>query len=641
MAALGALALVTLAGALPASAKNDNVPPGQAIAQSQRPPAPPGKPVTIDIAAISDFHGQLVSVTDRDGNVTNGGALGVSGVIQQLRMDSDDLIFVSNGDSVGGSAFESAVLGDMPTLDVLNAMGLELSNAGNHEFDKGWADFRDRIMPVSDFPYINSNLTSTPELEELADYTIVESQGISVAFVGTITEEFPTLVMPTGIEGIDVSDAVDAANAVAADLSDGNKLNGEADVVVVLTHAGYQSLATGDFSGDVDAVFTGHTHGSYEGSILNGAGVAIPVLQPQSAGTTVSHLTITYKPATGKAGNSNPRIMKVETETIKTAGYVDMATDEVKDIVEAAVLASEPLGAVVVGLLESDLMRPEGGSSRGGESTIGNFLGGVALWQGDLVTGADFGVINPGGIRANLLAGEVTYREVFNVAPFGNTMATLDLTGEQVDLMLEQQFATYVDGVLTARTGDHPVLRLGISHNVEYVYDPTAPVGEKVSEIFIDNLAVDPEATYTVASNAFLLAGGDGFSVFRSGTNFTGGPVDLDSLIDYFGEFSPVEVDYSQGSTGLHLSAPLVAGETVTASISSLSFTNAEPKPATVDLIVNGEVVGNDLTIDNTVTVKADQTGQATVTFVVPDGVTPENAVVQIVTNDGSTNIEF
>ena len=576
-------------------------------------------------------------------------------MIESLRAQNENLIFVSNGDAVGGSAFESAVLKDIPTLDVLNAMSLDLSNAGNHEFDQGWDDFSGRIIPASDFPYLNANLSNTPGL---ADYSIVETQGVSVAFVGTITEEFPTLVMPTGIEGIEVSDAVDAANAVASQLSDGDNQNDEADIVVVLTHAGYQSLANGDFSGDVDAVFTGHTHNSYEGTIVNGALVAIPVLQPQSSGTTVSHLTMTYKPATGKTGNSKPRIMTAETETIRTAGYVDLATDEVHAIVDDAVAKSAPLGAVVVGSLEEDLVRPQGGVSRGGESTIGNFLGDVALWQGDLTAGADFGVINPGGIRADLLAGEVTYREVFNVAPFGNTMATLDLTGEQVDLMLEQQFGIETNGVWAPRTGDHPTLRLGLSHNVKYVFDPTAPIGDRVSDIFIDNAEVAPLGTYAVASNAFLLAGGDAFSVFKSGENLTGGPVDLDSLIEFFRLHSTpsVPVDYAQGSTGLHLSDTLVGGTTVTASIYSLSFTNTEPKPATVDLYVNGTLVGPGLTVDNVVaptvpatattpaipgTQKTDETGRATAVFTVPAGVTPENAVVRIVTDDGTTDITF
>lgn len=250
-------------------------------------------------------------------------------------------------------------------------------------------------------------------------------------------------------------------------------------------------------------------------------------------------------------------------------------------------------------------------------------------------------MINPGGIRANLLAGEVTYAEAFTTQPFGNTMATVVLTGDLVDLMLEQQWKL--------PTADHPVLRLGLSHNVEYVYDPTAPAGERVSDIFIGGELVESGDSYTVAGNAFLLKGGDGFSAFTSGTLYADtGIIDLDSLINYFRMYSPIDVDYTQGSTGLALT---VEGDTVTAAISSLSFTNDEPKPATAFLEVNGVLVGSDdvdssidLVLDDNeelVSVRDDETGKAMISFPTPDGFDPATAEVRIYTDDLSTNITF
>ena len=624
MAAIGALALVTLAGALPASAKNDNAPPDHA----NRPPAPPGKVVDIDIAAISDFHGQLVETS------SSGGVLGVSGAIEALRESNPETLFVANGDSVGGSAYESAILQDMPTLNLLNAMGLDLSNAGNHEFDKGWADFRDRIMPASDFPYLNANLTNTPEL---ADYTIAEVAGVSVAFVGTMTEEFPTLVSPTGIEGIEVSDPVAATNMVAGQLSDGRKWNGEADVIVALTHSGFAGFVDGDFSRDVDAVFTGHTHAPYEGSIATEAGNEIPLMQPAASGATISHVTLQVRPASGK-------VLAWMTDTMSTIDYVDGATAEVQTILDQALAESAEAGKAVVGAVSDDLLLPGGyNGNRGAESTIGTFLGGVALWQGDQITDADFGVINPGGIRANFLYagdtttnplnvdGAVTYAEAFSVQPFGNTMAYVDLTGEQVDLLLEQQLYP---------RGSRPMLRLGLSENVQYVFDINAPEGSRVSDLFIDGAPVDPAASYTVAGNSFLLAGGDDFTVFQDGANYVDtGIIDLQSLIDYFQVQSPVAPLLSQGSTGLTLSGELVPGASVTASIYSLAFTNGETSPATVTLYVGGEEVGSGaVTIDPVL--NSDITGEASITFTVPASATADSEI-RIVTDDGYTDITF
>ncbi len=617
VAAVGALALLSVTAALPAVAKNDKV------------PAPPGQSVTIDIASITDFHGQVVATS------STGGAAGVSGVVEALRAANRNTIFVANGDSFGGSAFESAVLEDRPTAELLNAMGLFVSNTGNHEFDKGWADLRDRIMPMTDFDFLGANIQGAAGLKPYQIWSLPGTAGLRVAFVGTLTQDLPNLVSPGGIQGITVTGICAALNTYAGQLSDGRANNGEADIVIALSHEGHAIVDDCTFSKDVDAVLTGHSHSKFVGTVTRADGVAIPMIEGVNAGGTVAHLSFTFSRATrtltyGVAEN----ISTTGTIPGTTTPYVANASATVKEIIARTVAESAEAGKAVVGNASADLLRAQLGVSRGGESTIGNFLADVALWQLDQITGADFGVINPGGIRADLLAGEITYAEAFTAQPFGNTMASVTLTGAQVDLMLEQQWKD--------PTATHPVLRLGLSHNVEYVFDPAAPAGSRVSEIVVDGVPVDPAGTYRVAGNSFLLAGGDGFSVFPAGTGYRDtGIIDLASLLEYLRTHSPVAVDYTQGSTGLTLSGPLTAGATVTASISSLAFTNTEPKPATVDLFVNGTLVGDDLPVDNTVTHKTDETGRAAATFTVPAGVTPENAVVRIVTNDGTTDISF
>ena len=555
VAAIGALALVSVAGTLPAAAKSPR-------------PAPPGQSVTIDIASITDFHGQVIPTKNTAGAITSGGAAGVSGVVETLRAANPNTIFVANGDSVGGSAFESAVLQDVPTLDLLNAMGLFVSNTGNHEFDKGWLDLRDRILPLADFDYLSANLTGTPELPPFKIWTAPGTAGLRVAFVGTLTQDLPNLVNPDGIEGITVDPICDTLNSYARQLSDGRSNNGEADIVIALSHEGHTIVDDCAFSGDVDAVLSGHSHDPFVGTVTRTDGVQIPLIEGKNAGGTVAHLSFEYN-------RSSRTLTYGVAENISSVSFIDKASADVKDIIERTVLESAEAGKAVVGNTSADLLRPQLGDSRGGESTIANFLADVVEWQLDQITGADFGVINPGGIRADLLAGEITYAEAFTVQPFMNTMASVDLTGAQVDLMLEQQWK--------APTATHPVLRLGLSHNVEYVYDPTAPAGSRVSDIFVNGVAVDPVGTYTVAGNAFLLAGGDGFSAFTQGDNYLDtGIIDLDSLINYLRLYSPLTVDYTQGSTGVHFSAPLAAGASVTASVHSLSFTNTEPKPTTL-----------------------------------------------------------
>ena len=149
--------------------------------------------------------------------------------------------------------------------------------------------------------------------------------------------------------------------------------------------------------------------------------------------------------------------------------------------------------------------------------------------------------MNPGGIRANVLFdstgpesdGELTYGEAFSVQPFGNSLVTISLTGAQIDALLEAQFREPTDDAREV---------LQVSRGFSYTWDAARPVGERIepSNIAIDGVTVDSGATYRVTVNSFLAGGGDGFTVLREGTDRTGGMIDLDALVAYFSEASPV-----------------------------------------------------------------------------------------------------
>ncbi len=137
--------------------------------------------------------------------------------------------------------------------------------------------------------------------------------------------------------------------------------------------------------------------------------------------------------------------------------------------------------------------------------------------------------MNPGGVRADLGAGDVTYEEAFTVQPFANTLVTLDLTGAQLDCVLEQQYV--VNRVLQP------------SATVRYTVDldgtagtPADPCsGQRVSALTIEGASVNPAAVYRVTVNGFLADGGDGFTVLREGTNRVTTSIDLDAFVAYLG----------------------------------------------------------------------------------------------------------
>ena len=152
--------------------------------------------------------------------------------------------------------------------------------------------------------------------------------------------------------------------------------------------------------------------------------------------------------------------------------------------------------------------------------------------------------MNPGGVRADLTfnqisggeqPGEVTYGEAFTVQPFGNLLVTMDLTGGQIDQLLEQQARVDEQGNATA-------LILGVSEGFTYSYDPAAPIGSRIdpASIQLSGTPLGPGTTYRIVTNSFLADGGDLFGVFTQGTNRIGGGEDLVAFTEYLDVNRPV-----------------------------------------------------------------------------------------------------
>ena len=193
-------------------------------------PAYAADPVTIDLLSVNDFHGRLEA--DPAANVA--GAAVLAGTVKQYEAANPNTLFVGAGDLIGASTFTSFIAKDQPTIDAFNAMGLDASSFGNHEFDQGREDVDNRILNEADWPYLAANLydrsTNAPAYQE---YEVREVGGVSIGFVGAVTEDLSSLVSPAGIASLEVKPIVPEINRVADALSDGNPANGEADVVEI------------------------------------------------------------------------------------------------------------------------------------------------------------------------------------------------------------------------------------------------------------------------------------------------------------------------------------------------------------------------------------------------------------------------
>lgn len=557
-------------------------------------PAAAADPVELQLLTINDFHGRIDADTTK-----------FATTIETLRAEEPNTLFVSAGDNIGASVFASSVQQDNPTIDVLNALGLQVSAVGNHEFDQGADDLTGRVADRADWAYLGANVydkgTTTPALQE---YNTFEVGGVTVGVVGVVTEETATIVSPDGIADLDFGDPVEAVNRVATQLTDGDDTNGEADVVVADYHEGAgvgepdstlaDEVAKGgafaaiveDTVPQVDVILTGHTHATYAWDAPVDDGTR-PIVQTGSYGANIGRVQLTYDP-------DSDTVTAYDAANVARAETADTTLPRVaavKEIVDAALKEAAEIGDRPIGRQRADITTAYTGGSyadgryaggdrddRSAESTLGNLVA-EALLAGPATGDPDFGVTNPGGLRAELLAkGDttdnpantdqvVTYAEAAAVLPFGNTVSLVELTGAEIKQLFEQQWR---------EDAEDPYLQLGVSDNLRITTDPSRAAGDRITSIRLDGTLLDPAASYTVSTLNFLATGGDDFTAFTEGTSTDTGVLDVETLADHVREQKTVSPDFARQQvevTGT-LPATVGAGDQVDVGLADLDLTS-------------------------------------------------------------------
>lgn len=518
--------------------------------------------MTVQVLSFNDFHGHLEAgdntldeVQDPDQHIV-GGVEYLATTLSALRIGSQDeqTLTVAAGDLIGGSTFLSGMFHDEPTVHALDAVGLDISSVGNHEFDEGTEEllrmqhggchpvdgcyFPDEPYGGADFNWLSANVVDKETEETLLPGTEVrEIDGVQVGFIGMTLEGTPSLVSPGGVETVDFLNEVETANAEAAKLDEA----GVKAIVVLLHEGGYQAGTyescegpsgpiveiAENFDAKIDMVVTGHTHQPYLCNIPDPEGNPRMVTSAAQYGYVVTETDLVIDRATGE----------VDREAVFAQNH--LVLQDTKDAFLTELLApwielSEEVAGEVVGTITEDITGDASGD-RGIETPMANLVADSILWgtADEADGGAQIAFMNVGGVRASLIydqisngeePGEVTYEEAYNVAPFGNLLVSIDMTGEQVKAVLEQQYVP---------DRGREYLALGVSEGFTYTWDDSQPEGEKVSEMELDGVPLEDDEVYRIATLNFLQEGGDDFSAFTEGTNLVGGPEDLANLREY------------------------------------------------------------------------------------------------------------
>ena len=506
--------------------------------------------VSVQLLSFNDFHGNLKAPSGSSGRIQTGpdpnvdrvdagGAEFMATHIKALKATNPNTLIVAAGDIIGATPLLSALFHDEPSVESMNLMGLTISSVGNHEFDEGLDELY-RMQdggchPVdgcqdgdgfegADFSYLAANVIE----DEVGDtilppYTIRCFGHASVGFIGMTLEGTPLVTSQAGTVGLTFLDEADTVNALVPEL----KATG-VETIVLLIHEG--GAATGRFnqcvgiSGPifeivnrldpaVDVVISGHTNAAHVCNINNRL-----VTSAASFGRLITDLDLVINEKTG--------------DVVSMQGQNNIVTRNVTPDPDQTALITKyerfaaPLANRVVAAIAADLTRVQAPS---GESTLGQHIADAQLGA-TRADGAQAAFMNPGGIRTDLvfaqisggeLPGQITFGELFAVQPFGNILITLDITGAQLETMLEQQWSL-VNGAEKANI-------LAVSAGFAYTWDSTRPIGDRVdpASITLNGELIDPTRTYRITVNGFLADGGDGFSVLKQGTGRLAGPLDL------------------------------------------------------------------------------------------------------------------
>ena len=528
----------------------------------------------IQILAFNDFHGTLEprsGSSGRIGSTDAGGVEYLAADLARLKAANPNTIIVSAGDNIGASPLLSSMFHDEPTIEALGAAGLQLSAVGNHEFDEGWAELlrmqKGGCHPVDGcqdhtpfagarFQYLAANVWLDPRTADRASLrrfgrstagvrqrllpasAVRTVAGVKVGFIGLTLRTAPQLVSAIGIKGITFLPEAQAANAAARALRQRG-----VRTIVVLIHEGGTPEGTDvngceNFTGpivdivtamsaDIDVVVSGHTHEAYVCTIGGKL-----VTSATNYGRLITDITLDIDARNGRVVTKQARnvivthdLPKVAEETALIAHYRPFAAT---------------LGNRVVGVLQAPIQRSPNAA---GECPIGDVIAdGVLEGARDPAAGgAVAALMNAGGIRADLLGTPgatgtrtVTYEQAFDVLPFGNQILVKTMTGEAIARLLEQQFENR-----TSECG-----RLLQIAGLSYSYDPNRPAGGRVdrASIMIGGQPLVSSNRYRVASNDFLWAGGDNFTVAREAFDPVGVGLDIDLFVDYLGRHMPLPV---------------------------------------------------------------------------------------------------
>lgn len=455
---------------------------------------------SLTILHSSEHHGHALPI-EQQGQKKVGGMAGRATLIADIRRTTDALLIVDSGDLLIGTALSSFFRGE-PDIKAMNLMGYQAMAAGNHEFDFGLDHFR-RLRALAAFPILCSNITSRTAELPCQPSVIIPAGDLSIGLIGLLGHKnFPDTFNRDVAKILEFRDPIETARSLARELKESNGV----DLVVAITHQDTdEDLTLLAQVSDIDVIIGGHTEG-FDGFRTTAATRLVEALanpgpvfvKTHRLGRTLGRLDllITKQPGVGKGA----QVLWAKARNL-------LVTEErppdpaVAALIESYSRNLEEQSATMIG---RSLVALDGESSRvrSRETNLGNLL--ADLLRAEF--GTEVALVNGGQIRDSIPPGPVDLKRVLQVLPFNSSMVTVTMTGQQLLQALENSVSQ-----LPATAGRF----LQVS-GLAVEYDLSAPAGKRVREVTVGGRPLDPAQRYSVATDAFLADGGDGYATLAA-----------------------------------------------------------------------------------------------------------------------------
>ncbi len=483
------------------------------------------------IGHTNDVHGRIVPGED--------GSMGYTKLDTLVKMAgelTDDILLLDGGDTLHGTNLANMFEGQT-VLEIMDEVGYDAMTPGNHDFNYG----AERLLEAAEwaednasFRILSANITDEDGMLLLQPYQIYDFNGFDVCVIGLTTPDTKTKSHPKNTVGIDFMNEVVLENAQAAiDLA-----HEISDFVIVLGHIGV--VPDGDTGltsriiceniDGIDLFIDAHSHTEMDGGeMVNGTLIV-------STGQYLNNLGIVEVrvDADGSAEISDAFLLSAEEVLDPSTGSLleSFGIEEVPDdpAIDAYVEAKQVELDEMLGEVVADIPMDLNGE-RSDVRTKKTNLSELICEAMTAESGVDFTIVNGGGIRASLSAGPVTLGDVNNVLPFTNIITVCEISPADVYAALEHGYS-----LLPEENGAFSQTDLKV------VYSASAPAGERIIKVYLGDTLLDrndTETTYKVASNDFMAAGGDGYTMF--GRVLTEGSMLNEVFCSYLSELYPAD----------------------------------------------------------------------------------------------------